>query len=90
MFHQGFRPARPSRRTSLDRPTYRYQARPQRQVWRAPVPWQGTYGLYLAIRRELDGEYSVAVLGTPIRWLPVQRALSETELREWLRRCGLR
>ena len=90
MFITGFRPSRPSRRTASDRPTYRYQARHQRQIWRAPIPYPGTYGLYLAIAREPAGEYTIAVSGTPIRWLPAQRALTEQELSEWLRMCGVR
>lgn len=72
----------------LSRPTYSYQARRQRQIWQAPIPWQGSRGTYTAIAMLPNGAFEVLVTtGARARWLPVEAAIREQEVKEWIRRC---
>ena len=70
------------------RPTYQFQSKCG--VWQAPKEFDSSRGTCKAISRNSDNSFSVLVgkLGSN-RWLPVEKVLSQPEVRLWISKCGI-
>jgi hypothetical protein len=71
------------------RPTYQFQSKCV--VWEAPKQWDSSRGTCKAISRNSDNSFSVLVgKAGSNKWLPVKAVLSESEVRLWIVRCGIK
>lgn len=75
------------RTNNQSRPTYKYQAQRQRQIWQPQQTWESSWGRCTAIAKNADNTFQVQVeKGGKTRWLPVESVLNEPEVIEWIRR----